>query len=58
MAQYIRKYSPDAKSQLKEEYYEVNGKKEGVYKSYHDNGQLSEICNYVNGKKNGEYISL
>ena len=40
---------------LREEYYEIDGKKEGVYKSYYDNGQLKEICNYIDGKRNGKY---
>jgi antitoxin component YwqK of YwqJK toxin-antitoxin module len=26
---------------LREEYYEIDGKKEGVYKSYYDNGQFT-----------------
>jgi uncharacterized protein len=55
MAQLIRTYYDEAKTQLHEEYYEVDGKKEGVYKRYYDNGQLWEECNYVNGKLNGEY---
>ena len=33
------------------------GKKEGIYKSYHDNGQLWEEINYINGKMNGIYKS-
>ncbi len=30
-------------------------KLKGEYKSYHNNGQLNEICNYNNGKRDGEY---
>ena len=32
----------------------IDGKKEGEYKEYWDNGQIALICNYVNGKKEGE----
>ena len=42
-------------TQLNEEYCLINNKKEGLYKSYYENEQLYEICNYVNGKLNGEY---
>ena len=28
-------------------------KKNGIYKSYYDNGQLREEVNYINGKENG-----
>ncbi len=28
---------------------------EGEFKSYHNNGQLNEICNYVGEKIEGEY---
>ena len=37
--------------QLKKEYCLIHNKKEGLYKSYHENGQLYKICNYINGKK-------
>jgi len=40
--------------ELKEEYYELNGKKEGDYKLYWKNGQLNLISNYVNGVQEGE----
>jgi uncharacterized protein len=57
MAQYIRTYHDNAKTQLKEEYYEVNGKIEGVYKKYYYNGQIYIICNFINGILHGEYKS-
>jgi len=41
------------RGQLKEEYFENDGKKEGKYKLYHKSGQLWEICNYDDGKKMG-----
>jgi antitoxin component YwqK of YwqJK toxin-antitoxin module len=40
--------------QLRSEFLIINNKREGVYKEYHDNGQLNIICNCVNGKK-GQY---
>ena len=33
----------------------MNGKKEGIYKSYWNNGQLWEEVNYIDGKMNGIY---
>ncbi len=39
---------------LKQEWFEINGIKQGEYKEYWENGKLYEICNYVNGKKEGE----
>jgi len=35
--------------ELKEEYFELNGKKEGNHKIYNDNGQLEEEVNYIDG---------
>ena len=49
----IRIYWNDAKTQLKEEYFINAGKKEGVYKSYHNNGQLYREVNYIDGLKQG-----
>ena len=40
---------------LESEVFEINGKREGEYKSYHKNGQLYEIYNCIDGKRNGEY---
>ena len=36
--------------QLIEIYNYKNGNLEGEYKEYHENGQLSIICNYTNGQ--------
>ncbi len=33
------------------------GKKNGIFKSYHDNGKLKEEVNYIDGKMNGIYKS-
>jgi len=49
----IRTYHDEEKTKLKEEYFICDNKKEGIYKSYHDNGQLKEEVNYIDGKKNG-----
>ena len=38
------------------EYFVFNGKKNGTYKAYYENGQLREICNYKDGKKEGGNI--
>lgn len=38
---------------LKEEYFENNGKIEGVYKKYYKNGNINVEWNYINGLRNG-----
>ncbi len=40
---------------LKEEYFQNNGSKEGIYKYYWYNGILKNECNYIDGKLNGSY---
>ena len=45
--------SSDTYVKIKEEYHVVNGKKEGVYKSMYENGNIEIKCNYKNGKKEG-----
>ncbi len=57
MAKVVRRYYDMEQTKLKEEYYEIDGKKEGVYKSYFENGNIDIICNYIDGKLNGEYKS-
>ena len=44
---------PTPCGQLHKEYYKINNKNQGLYKSYWSNGQLTIICNYVDGKKMG-----
>jgi len=39
------------------EYYEIDGKFDGEYKRWYENGQLEEHCYYKNGKLDGEYTS-
>jgi antitoxin component YwqK of YwqJK toxin-antitoxin module len=42
---------------VKEKYFvNVNGKKDGEYIEYHENGNVHIKCNYHNGKLEGEYI--
>ena len=51
----VRRYYDDAKNILLEEYFINAGKIEGIYKSYHINGQLYKKVNYIDGKMNGIY---
>ncbi len=60
MAKVVRTYHNN--QTLDEEYYEINGKKEGEYKQYYITfqnsiSQIERICYYINDKKNGEYKS-
>ena len=48
---FVRNYFKPNK--LKEEYFELNGHREGIYTSYDIEGNITTVCNYVNGKKNG-----
>jgi antitoxin component YwqK of YwqJK toxin-antitoxin module len=63
MAKVVRTYHDPEETKLKEEYYEVDGKKEGIYKSYYytqntnnSKNQLNVICNYTNDILNGKFI--
>ena len=38
---------------ISEEYFQNNGKIEGIYKVYHSNGQIYKKFNYIDGKLNG-----
>jgi antitoxin component YwqK of YwqJK toxin-antitoxin module len=40
---------------LHQEWFEINGKKNGDFKSYYDNGQLGCIFSYIDDKINGHY---
>ncbi len=53
MAEYKREYYNSG--ELEKEYFEINEKKEGEFKSYYKNGQILEIYTYIDGKRNGEY---
>ncbi|MBT07133.1 MAG: hypothetical protein CMM32_09530 [Rhodospirillaceae bacterium] len=35
----------------------LNGKAEGPYVSFHDNGQLASMGSYLNGERNGEWLT-
>jgi antitoxin component YwqK of YwqJK toxin-antitoxin module len=47
----IRIYYNKEKTKVKEEYFTMNGKKEGIYKSYHRNGKLKEEVELYRWKK-------
>ena len=51
----LKKYRSDNTINIKEEKEEMSLKKNGEYKEYHDNGQLSMHAFYKDDKKNGEY---
>ena len=40
--------------ELCQEYFEVDGKKEGIYKLYYQSGNIKEIVPYINGLQHGE----
>ena len=50
----VRTYYETGK--LKEEYFQINGKKEGLYTMYFSNGYKIRTYEYVDGKKNGLHI--
>ncbi len=49
----VREYHDLEEKKLKSEVFVVNGKKEGPYKSYHENGQLRVEVNYIDGLEQG-----
>jgi len=53
----VRTYYDKEETELKEEFFLVNGKKEGDNKLYYSNGQIWCICSYINDKINSEYKS-
>jgi antitoxin component YwqK of YwqJK toxin-antitoxin module len=57
MAKVVRIYYDMEQTKLNEEYYEIDEKKEGIYKRYYGNGNLMKICNYIDDKRNGEFKS-
>ena len=46
-----REYFDKEQTKLKLEVFMHNGKMNGIYKSYHNNGQLMAEVNYIDGKK-------
>ena len=49
----IQTYYDKENTILKEEYFQINEKKEGKYLKYHENGTLKLMCTYINDKNNG-----
>jgi len=50
-----REYYNKKKPIIKSEVFMLNGKRNGILKSYHKNGQLKEEVNYIDDKMNGIY---
>ena len=50
-----REYYDKDNTKIESEVFMMNGKKEGVYKSYHKNGKLWKEVNYIDNKRNGIY---
>jgi antitoxin component YwqK of YwqJK toxin-antitoxin module len=54
--QFIKEINEEIENIGKECYYKLpNGKEEGLYQSWYNNGQLMEKYSYINGKKEGLY---
>ena len=51
MVKIVRKYYNE-QYKLHYKHFEINGKINGEYKSYYDNGKLDVIFNSIDGKKN------
>jgi len=43
-----REYYDKEKTEIKSEVFMLNGKKEGIYKLYYENGQLWHEVNFIN----------
>lgn len=52
-----KEYFNNDSEKLKSEVFMNNGRKEGIYKSYWENGQIHEEINYIDDRKNGIYKS-
>jgi antitoxin component YwqK of YwqJK toxin-antitoxin module len=53
----VRTFYDKEKTKVEEEYFIMNGKIEGIYKLYHENGQLCSEVNYIDGKREGIFKS-
>ncbi len=59
----VRTYYDITRTKLRYEYFQINGKKEGVFRCYFEDdnmcknfpGQLKIVCNYINDVREGEY---
>ena len=49
----VRTYHDEEQTILKEEYFQLNGKKNGIYREYYSNGQIKIEVNYIDDEKNG-----
>ena len=52
---FITIYYDQENTQLKEKYFQINGKKEGTYIMNFESGKPYKISNYVDGLLNGKY---
>jgi antitoxin component YwqK of YwqJK toxin-antitoxin module len=54
----VRTYyeSENYENKIDEEYFEINGKKHGLYTRYDLEGCMIRIIEYIDGKKHGQYI--
>ena len=50
-------YIIEQKDNVIHDYYIIDGKKEGIYITYYENGNIWYNCNYINDKLEGEYRS-
>ena len=53
----INIFYDEEKTMLSEEYFQINNKKQGIYKSYYETGQLWEEVNYIDDKREEIYKS-
>jgi antitoxin component YwqK of YwqJK toxin-antitoxin module len=51
----FRTYYDIEQTKLYQEYFILNGNKEGEYKAYNTDGQLWIYCTYINGILEGEH---
>ena len=51
-------WDPVTRTQIKERYYLLNGKKEGEYQLYHKNGRPHMSIDYLDGQVNGRITTF
>lgn len=54
----VKTYYDAERQHIKEEYYEMDGKKTGLCLAFHPNGDIYELCDYINGERNGECLQF
>jgi antitoxin component YwqK of YwqJK toxin-antitoxin module len=52
----VKTYYDIEKTQIYQEYYQLNGSKEGEYKVYDTHGQVWILCTYINNILEGKHI--